>query len=167
MQFIKLSFLTLFFLITTSISAQDVEWAIKYNDKIVEMNGKALNALEVLIDSYENYIPEEMDSLHARAVCVVDSVLRKIKRLAPFEGDSTFKCGAVKLFETYKILLEGEHRWIIELLKLPEEKYGDEQIQSYERYITECNAQCDKAINELMIVQKSFAKKFKFEVVSE
>lgn len=161
----KITFLML--LLSYVSMAQDVEIAIKYNDKIIELNDKAIASIERLIESYETFVPKQMDSLHLRALSVVDSALKKLERLAPLENDSTFRTGAIKLFQTYKRVLKNEHSLIIKLLKLPINEYGEEQIKEYVELIDSANTACENALNELIIIQKAFARKFKFEIVEE
>ncbi len=147
--------------------AQNVEIAIKYNDKILELNEIAISEIEALIDSYDNFIPQQMDSAHSKALFVVDSLIKRTIKLAPFKNDSTFRDSAIKLFKTYKMVLEDEHSWIIKLLKLPAEQYGEEQIKEYKKYVEDANNACEKSTEELVKIQTKFAKKFKFELNTE
>ena len=159
--------LTATVLLSLTAFGQDVEIAIKYNDRIVELNEGVNLSLEKLIDSYETYLPEEMDSSYAMAIGTVNYAIDKIKRLAPLENDSSFKFGAFELFKTYKRVLENEHVRIIKLLKLPQCEYGEKQIKEYNKYIEDANNKCDRALNKLLKVQENFAKKFNIGLTTE
>jgi len=154
-------------LFSFTVFAQDVEIATKYNDRIVELNANIISSFDKLIDSYEKYIPEEMDSSYAEALATVNYGIKKIKRLAPFENDSNFKIRTLVLFKTYKMVLEDEYNWIIKLLKLPENDYGAQQAEEVEKYIEDANNQCDKAIEKLMIIQENFVKKYNIELTND
>ncbi len=162
------TFVLLFFSLGLFVSCgPSVEDAIKYSDNIEKQNELVIGKLEELIDSYDEYIPEEMDNAYAAAVAQVDKSIEFADKLKPFGEDSTFKVGVQKLFATYKSILDVEHKKIIGLLKLPAEEYGDEEIAEYAKLIENANQKADSEMNKLIKVQESFAKKYNFELVKD
>jgi hypothetical protein len=162
------TFILLFFSAALLVSCgPTVKDAIKYSDNIETQNELVIGKLEELIDSYDEYIPEEMDNAYAAANTQVNESLDYINKMQPFGEDSTFKAGAQQLFKTYKSILDVEHKKIISLLKLPADKYGDEEIAEYAKLIETANQKADSELNRLIQVQESFAKKYKFDLVKE
>jgi len=160
------TFTLLFFSIALLISCgPTVEEAIKYSDNIIEQNEMIIGKLEELIDTYDKFVPEEMDNAYKTAVAQTTGGIDFAKKLKPFGEDSTFKVGALKLFNSYKSILDVEHKRIIELLKLPESEYGEEEISEYANLIESANQKADTELNSLIIIQENFAKKYQFELV--
>ncbi|NJO90367.1 MAG: hypothetical protein HC831_16530 [Chloroflexia bacterium] len=108
-----------------------------------------------------------MDNAYVAAVAQVNESVDFINKMKPFGEDSTFKEGAQKLFAAYKSILDVEHKRIIQLLKLPAEEYGDDEIAEYAKLIETSNQKADSELNKLIEIQESFAKKYKFELVKE
>lgn len=162
------TFILLFFSVFLFFSCgPTVEDAIKYSDDIEAQNELIIGKLEELIDSYDEYIPEEMNNAYAAAVAQVEKSIDFANKLKPLGEDSTFKNGAEKLFATYKSILDVEHKRIIELLKLPADEYGDEEIAEYAKLIESANQKADSELNKLIEIQENFAKKYQFELVKE
>jgi hypothetical protein len=162
------TFVLLFFSLVLFVSCgPSVEDAIKYSDEIEKQNELVIGKLEELIDTYDEYIPEEMDNAYAAAVAQADKSIEFVNKLKPLGEDSTFKVGAQKLFATYKSILDVEHKTIIGLLKLPAEEYGDDEIAEYAKLIETANQKVDSELNKLIEIQEKFAKKYKFELVKE
>ncbi len=74
----KLFFTLMLAMFHCFVFAQDVEYAVKYNDRIVDLNLTIIKSLDNLMDSYDYYIPEEMDSLYKKALVIVNSGIQKI-----------------------------------------------------------------------------------------
>ena len=164
----KFTFTLLLFSVALLISCgPTVEEAIKYSDGIIEQNEIVIEKLEELIDTYDKFVPQEMDNTYKTAVAVTNESVDFASKLKPFGEDSTFKEGALKLFGTYKSILDVEHKRIIELLKLPESEYGEEEIAEYAKLIEVANQKADTELNNLIMVQEKFAKKYKFDLVPD
>lgn len=164
----NISFLLFLFCTALLISCgPTVEEGIKYSDDIIEQNSIIQEKITKLVETYDQFVPEQMDAAYAKALEVTDSGLHFANKLLPFDEDSTFKEGAIKLFSVYKEVLNTEHRRIIELLKLPEEDYKEEEIEEFAKLIETSHGKIDKATNELIKIQEDFAKAHKFKVETE
>jgi len=164
----KNSTLTLLLLMSILYAcAPSVEQAIKYNDDIIAKNEAIQAKLNVLTDSYDKFIPEEMDKAYAEALKSTQEGIEFINKLEAFDKDTSFKAGALSLFKTYQSILEVEHKRLIELLKLPSSQYGEAQVAEYDKLREEANKKPDIEVNKLTEIQANFAKKFKFEITQE
>ncbi len=162
------TFTFLFFSIALFVSCgPTVDEAIKYSDKILEQNDLIIGKLEELIDSYDKFVAEEMDIAYSAALVQATKGVEFADKLKPFGEDSTYKNGAQKLFKIYKSILEVEHKRIIELLKLPESEYGEDEIAEYATLIESSNQKADSELNSLIVIQEKFAKNHKFELVED
>jgi hypothetical protein len=161
---------TLIFLAIVSIFTScgpTVEDAINYNDTIIERHDQITVKIRKLIDTYDKFIPAEMDKAYNDALTTTNDAIDFATKLKPFEEDSSFKNGALKLFKTYKEVLETEHKRIIELLKLPEEDYGKDEVKEFEQLISSSNEKINLGQTELTKIQQQFAKTHKFEINQE
>jgi len=162
------TFTFLFFSLALFVSCgPTVDEAIKYSDNIIEQNELIIGKLEELIDSYDKFMPDEMDNAYIAAKAQSQKGVDFANKLKPFGEDSTFKEGAINLFATYQSVLENEHKRIIELLKLPESDYDEEEIAEYADLIESANQKADNELNNLIMTQEKFAKKYQFELVMD
>lgn len=146
-------------------SAPTIKEAIAYNDKISTENNKILEKYDKLLNSYNEYQPEEMDNAYANAKQQVEESIESIKKLKTLVGDSAYRKTAINAFESYLTILNNEHKRMIELLKLPESGFQDAEKEEYEKLIETANSVIDSEIEKLHTVQKEFAKTYKIELV--
>ncbi len=134
--------------------------AIKYSDGIVEQQILVNEQVSKLLDSYDTYVADEMDEAYSNAQNQLNKSIKYVNKLKGFEEDAYFKEGALVFLNTYKDVLENEHKRIIELLKLPEDAYGSKEVQEVEQHRNESNKKIDEAFEKMLAVQKKFAKKY-------
>ncbi len=144
-----------------------VEQAIKYNDDIISKNDSIAVKLGLLTDAYDKMIPEQMDKAYDEALKSTKAGIEFLNKLEPFDKDTSFKAGALNLFKTYQSVLENEHKRLIELSKLPESKYGDNEVAEYAKLRDQANSKTDQEINKLTEIQEKFSKKFKFDITED
>jgi len=144
-----------------------VEQAIKYNDDIIAKNDSIAAKLSLLTDAYDKMDPEQMDKAFEEALKTTKAGIEFLNKLEAFDNDTSFKAGALNLFKTYESVLENEHKRLIELSKLPESKYGDNEVAEYAKLRDQANSKTDQEINKLTEIQEKFAKKFKFEMTDD
>ncbi len=138
--------------------------AIAYNESIIDKQQEIEKKIAQLVDSYDNYVPEEMDSAYFNAHKAVTNGLNFIDSLKPFDNDSTYKSAIRSLFKEYLMVVENEHAKIISLLKLPQEQFQQKQIDEYDKLKTSAEAKIVAKIEETAKVQAEFAKKYNFKV---
>ncbi len=139
------------------------EEAIKYNDGITEQQLLVNEKVGILMESYDTYVTEEMEVAYNNAIEQLNIGLEYTNKLQGFEDDAYFTEGALAFFSSYREILENEHTRIIELLKLPADDYGPDQIKEYEMLRSQSNMKIDKAFEDMLIIQKKFAKKYHIE----
>lgn len=154
----------LFMLLINCILAQNVDKAIKYNDAIIDKNNEVITAFEALMETYAKFDPNEMDKAYSDAMLKVQDAISFAKKLTAFQSDATFRDGAFTLFKAYKSFLEIEHKRIIELLKLPDTRYGEKEVAEYEQLINSINEKNEQEMNKLIQIQNDFAKKHHFDI---
>ena len=147
--------------------APSTEQAMKYNDKLTEQQTLISKKIEDLNDTYDNYIAEEMNAAHKAALEQLEKSTKIIKKLKPFDEDKVFKKTALELFTVYKSVLENEHKRIIELLVLPDDKYKKEEVKEFETVRNSSIEKIDVEVDKLVKAQEAFAKKYKFEITAE
>ena len=144
-----------------------VEQAIKYNDDIIDKNDVITTKLEELIGTYDKFIPEEMDKAYSEALAKTQEGVDFATKLQAFDDDASFKDGAIELFNAYKSVLEVEHKRIIELLKLDESDYGEEEVAEFDELIESANEKVDLALDKLILVQEKFSERHQFDIIDE
>lgn len=159
----RILLITLFFPLIMSCQPSTEE-AIKYNDGITEQQLLVNEKVGTLMESYDSYVTEEMDEAYNNAIEQLNIGLEYTKKLKGFEDDAYFTEEALAFFSSYREILENEHVRIIELLKLPADDYGPDQIKEYEMLRSQSNMKIDKAFEDMLIIQKKFAKKYHIEL---
>lgn len=161
--FILLFFLTAFF----SSCGPNVKEAIKYNDGIIAKNDTIQSKIGELIDTYDHYQAEEMDAAYSKALQSVNDGIDFVTKLKPFAEDASFKNGALELFNAYKSVLEVEHKRAIELMKLPEDKYGEDEVAEFDKLREAINKKGVAELENLRKIQEKFAKTHQFTIETE
>ncbi len=142
--------------------------AISYSDKVSVENSKISEKYDKLLESYNEYDPKEMDAAYDDVKKQVEESLNAMKKLPDFDGKSTFKQGAVDLFNVYSSILNNEHKRIIELLKLPENEYKEKEKNEYEALRNAVNKKTATATEKLQELQKKFLEPYSaVELVKE
>jgi hypothetical protein len=144
-----------------------VKEAIAYNESIVSHHEDIDKKIAYLIDTYDDYVPAEMDSAYTTALKAAQDGIDFANKLEPFGGDDSYKKGAIALFEVYKSVIEVEHAKIIALLKLPPEKYQQEQIDEFDQLKDSAEKKILDEINKIGAIQEQFAMEFNFKIDEE
>ena len=143
---------------------QTIEQAITYNDAIIDKNDEIITQIELLMDVYDKYIPEEMDKAYNSALSKTQESIEFVNTLRAFKREASFKEGALKMFNTYKSILKVEHKRIIELLKLPDAHFGEKEVAEFNQLTELANKKVEEELNKLILIQEKFAKTHQFEI---
>ena len=143
------------------------EDAIKYNDGITEQQILVNEKVSELQSSYDSYESSEMDKAFKKVQDQLKNSIEYVNKLKGFEDDVYFKEGALEFFNTYKNILENEHKRIIELYKLPDDEYGTKEVEELQDLRDLANKRAAKVIDDMLIVQKKFAEKYHIELETE
>jgi len=145
------------------ISQESTAKAVHYNDQIIEQLILVNAKFSILMNSYDKYVPEEMDSAFSSASKQLDSAIVYIAKLKGFKKDAYFKEGSMVFLNSYKEVLDNEHKKMIELYKLPDDEYGSEEVEKLKKLRNQSNIKIDKAFEDVFVVQKKFAKKYQIK----
>jgi hypothetical protein len=140
-----------------------VKEALSYNDTLVYYHQEIDKKVAILSDTYNNYVPYEMDSAYQAAKISSQKGIEFAKSLGDFHGDDSYRKAALELFELYDSVVEIEHAKIIGLLKLPANEFQQKEIDELELLKETANKKIQTKIDEVAKVQDKFAKEFNFK----
>jgi hypothetical protein len=140
-----------------------VKEALAYNDTIVYYHEEIHKKIAFLNDTYNNYVPQEMDKAYSEAKKVTEQGINFVDSLEAFHDDDSYRKASLELFKTYKLVLDVEHVRIMELLKLPEKKFQQAEIEELDRLKEISRKKIESKIEEVAKIQDAFAKKFNYE----
>jgi hypothetical protein len=144
-----------------------VKDAIAYNDTIVAHHEEIFKKLAYLKDTYHEFIPEQMDSAYSDVMRSTLNGIDFTNKLEGFHGDESYKKTALSLFELYRSVIENEHARIVELFKLPTEKFRQKEIDEVDRLNEEADKKITEKIEEIGKIQAEFVKKYQFTIDKE
>ncbi len=143
------------------------EKAMEYHDKIIKQQTLISENFDKLNDTYNVYIAEEMNAAFESALKQIEESTKKVEKIKAFDEDKVFRKAFLEAFKVYKSVLETEHKRIIELYVLPISKYQDDEIEELKNLRDKALERVDEIQDKLIIVEKEFAKKYKFELTAE
>jgi hypothetical protein len=138
--------------------------AIAYNDAIVKMQTAIVDKINVVMNSFNNYVAKEMDAAYENASNQVNKSIDEVKKMKDFDGTPEFKDESLKLFSIYKSVLEKEYTEMIKLYKLPEKSYGKKEIELWEKYNEQANKKMNEGLDKFRKFQIEFSKKYEFKI---
>ena len=151
-------FLVLIFSLLVSCGPTKEEAKV-YNDFIIEHQDSVLTRISDLINTYTTYLPEEINAAHNSALIQVDKSIKEISEMENFDGKGDYKKAAITMFNSYKSLLEVEHREMTRLYSKPDSSYSPEDSQKYDDLAELSNTKMDEIVDAFMKIQKEFADK--------
>jgi hypothetical protein len=141
------------------------EEAIKYNDKIINEQVEIINKINKLYDALKNYEDHYgMDFTYAEALKQLETGTAAVEKLDKFGGNTEFRDGALKLFGTYKSVLQNELKKMIDISKLSDDMYTTEVEAEFNNLADISTKKMDEGLNELNAIQQKFADKYKFQI---
>ncbi len=146
----------------------------EYNDKIIKEQIAIVDKLDKMrkaLDDY-NLLPEDkafqnMDAAYDSLIFQIDSSIARVKKMGSFQDDSTLQQAALKLFNEYKNITEKNYKRVIELYKIPDKMFTQEDRKEMDSLIADINSRTQKAYEEFIKVQKEFAKKNNLELIKK
>jgi hypothetical protein len=140
------------------------EQAAEYNDQIIDQQIAIVDRIDVLVESYQYYIPADMDKAYNDAVNQVNKGIETVTALDKFDGKTDFKDAALELFNGYKAALENEHKEMVRIYKIPDETFTEEHYQQWDKLAEEADRKMEEAFNKFGKAQDEFAAKYKLEL---
>lgn len=138
--------------------------AIKYNDALVSQQTKVFEKESALIEAISKNMPEKFDALLNDLSKQIDSSTDAVKKMEAFDGKNDLKDAALKVFATYKDEVGGDYAEMIKFAKTPDSLYTQEDDDKVIEMSKKIDDKLNKAVEEFVSLQKSFAGKYKFEL---
>ena len=161
--------LSIFFSSVLLISCSDTTTkdASKYNDSIVAQQEKVISKFDELDSTFSEYDASKMDAAYDITEKQIISSIDNINKLGNFKDKSDLKDATIKLFETYKSILENEYKKMIILSKLPENKFTSIEENKLEQLSTDIDKKLNEAFEEFTKKQREFASKYNFQLEAQ
>jgi transcription-repair coupling factor (superfamily II helicase) len=141
------------------------EEAIDYNDKIITEQVAIIEKIDKLYDAMKNYTDHQgLDSAYAAALKQIETSSDILSKLEKFDDDTEFRDAALKLFATYRSVLQNEMKKMIDFSKLPDELYTTEVEDEFTKLSDITLTRMDDDLKQLNAAQVKFANKHKFEI---
>jgi hypothetical protein len=141
------------------------EEAISYNDKIINEQVAIIDKIDKLFDALQDFKNHNgLDYAYAEALKQLETGTGIVSKLEKFDGSSEFRDETLKLFGTYKSVLETELKRMIDIIKLPDDLYTEDAKDEYNKLKDVSAKKMEQGLKDLNTVQKSFATKYKFEI---
>ncbi len=160
-----LSIFTVIFAIVMLQSCKQ-ESPVDYNNSIITQQQAIVYKIDNLkkaIDKY-SYIPADeaikgMNASYDSLMFQIDSGLNFISHLEDFNGDNSLKDAANTLFTSYKSIVEGDYKQVIELYKIPDQYFKPQDQQELDSLLVTSNKKLEDALNAFIEVHTQFADK--------
>ncbi len=158
-------------LMLVGFSACKQESPAEYNDKIIAKQRLVVEKIDDLKKAIDDYyvLPEDvafdrMDSAYNAAVFEIDSAITFLNNVEPFKDDASLKNAAIVLFTAYQDVVQHEYKQMIELYKLPDEDFQEEDAKTLDNLKQTSTDKLNTAFNNFVKVQKEFADKYNLSV---
>ena len=138
--------------------------AIKYNDELVSQQTKVFEKESALIEAISKNMPEKFDALLAELSVQVDSSAAAVKKMESFDGKTDMKDAALKVFTTYRSIVDSSYAEMIKYAKTPDSLYTQEDVDMVIELSKKIDDKLNKTVEAFVEVQKTFAAKYKFEL---
>lgn len=138
--------------------------AINYNDQIVDYQGKIIEKMLALSDTFQQNNPGVMDTKLKALQLQINESLAGLKQMKDFKGNTRLRDGAITLFEFYQSIASTEYQEIINILSLGAENISEgdrNRLIEIQQDITAREAEFDK---ELQAAQQEFATAYGIDI---
>jgi hypothetical protein len=141
------------------------EEAISYNDKIINEQVAIFEKIDKVYEALKDYKNQTgMDYAYNEALKQVETGNEIVSKTDKFDGNSELRDGALKLFATYKSVLQNEIKRMIEIIKLPDNLYTTDMEAEFNKLSDASLKTLNQSEKEFIELQKTFATKYKFEI---
>jgi len=165
------SLIAVFFLIISVQSCKQQESAVEYNNNIILHQQEIVYKIDNLkksIDKY-NILPEDeaielMNMAYDSLIFQIDTGMNYINSIEGFKDDVSLKEATSTLFSTYKDIIEGDYKQIIELYKMPANLFEVSDQQKLDSLLEISNKKLDDALKTFIEVHTKFATENKLVI---
>lgn len=143
------------------------EEAAKYNDKIVAEQEEIVQKIDALIETYTTFINADIQKAYDNAVSQVDGSLKVVTEMEDFNKSDVYKEEALDLFNSYKSILDLEHKEMVRLYALPDTAYTQEHSLKWDKLTEDADTKTQVAIEKFKLAQEKFAENNNLELTVE
>ncbi|MBN2681084.1 MAG: hypothetical protein JXR58_01125 [Bacteroidales bacterium] len=132
----------------------------EYNNAIVKLQSLIFESVDKLDMAINNYEPAEMDNAVMEAKINIEAAIQELKKIGPFKENSEYLNAAKLFFETHKELVNNEYSSLVELYKLPEEEFGEEENAIVDSLDNSISTKQDSSFRKFWKIQVQFGKQY-------
>lgn len=134
------------------------EEAAKYNDEIIKHQAEVVAKIDALSQSYTTFINDDIQAAYDDAFKTVNTSIETINGMETFSSSPEYKDQALELFNTYKSILENEHKEMVRLYALPDSAFTQEISIEWDKLAESSDEKTDEALEKFSVAQKKFAE---------
>jgi hypothetical protein len=137
--------------------------AIKYNDKLINYQGKVITEMIKLSKIFQKKDPVEMNLGLKRLQDTIDNAIEKVEAIPGYEGNTDLKDALLDLLDFYRDISAEEYAEMINIIGRGNDitQSDIDYLQKMQDSITEREKELDE---ELARAQSEFAKKHNIEI---
>ncbi len=137
--------------------------ATDYNNRIVGLQEQVVRQMVSFSESFESNDPALMEKRRLELLDAIESALKDLEGLGPFEGSTEFREAARSLLGFYRDTCDAEYKEIIEVYRKPEITQEDvDRVSAINKKIVEK----EKALSDAFLsAQQGFASSHEMKLV--
>ncbi len=143
------------------------EEAAKYNDKIIAEQSEIVLKIDALIETYTTFINPDIQAAYDEAVAQVNGSITVVEGMGEFDKSNVYKEDVLALLNSYKSILEIEHKEMVRLYSLPDTAFTQEHSLKWDNLATESDTKTQEAIEKFKLAQQKFAENNKLNLEGE
>ncbi|MFT5185643.1 MAG: hypothetical protein ACI84C_002791 [Flavobacteriales bacterium] len=134
--------------------------AAEYNDSIISHQIAISDAFDALDTTFNDYVAEDMDYAHLMLRSKIETGQRVLDTLGNFKNDDVLLKAARELFLFYEDISTAEYIEMINIMKIPDSLYSQEDQESASTVETKIISRFTGAQKEFTDIQVEFGEKY-------
>lgn len=159
--FIKL--IAVFVILYNSISAQDSNAALNYNNDMIAIQTSVDDAITIFVNSLDTFDPDLMVKERKNTLKAIKKANKDISAMEDFDGKD-FKNEMKEFVKMYKEIATKELTKIMKLIIKRGENFNESDWDTYDKYYESALQKYDAAFDRFNKFQKEFADKWYFTI---
>ena len=136
----------------------------KYIDVVAEQENSILQKINDLIDGYDSYndysSTDQMQKAYNAVYAQLDSAEQVINKQGDFYGDEMLKKSAQEFIQSIRQLMDNEHKRIIELYSLPDDRFTEKEQEEMEKLRDTAGQKADEIRQKAEKTLNEFTEKY-------
>lgn len=165
---ITLKLMVLIVLIYSFTISCKKEDPVEYNNSIIKLQREAIFSIDNLkknIDAYSTAYQESsinnINKSYDSSYFLISKNIDLLKSMKPYKNDDTLRIAAIALFNVYIDILENYYKPLIEIYKLPADKFTNADHEAIANYDFSANKKLDNSFKKFSEIQIKFSRKYK------